>query len=355
MSNSARNKQGTDKTLPKNRPNHNNVTNRSRRSRNDSKRIRGNGISPHKDQLPTKETEINAGTQVAVTELRQDSYYANNNTDIVPYSHVTDQSDKKSYVKTTKRINDLVQRRTAVALCAILLKIGVTDKKEVQKQLEANGIKMSYATFSDYYECGHRIALQDKYAVTWLTEKAQQAQVTDYMHLYQSHDRFLEENENHIRYCYEKAKEKAKYIHGDDQEDKYPEFLDIEMVDKLLHTGIVIMNSKKNLMSKGLVFYRMKRFIDWQNSVIAGKQIESGDSEIRNDPIIQAMNKAFVPTDNTGSPKDRAKDVSDRPKRSLRLKESSLGKVGVDDEKEFKMSEHLKEAENQFGELSDLE
>jgi len=191
------------------------------------------------------------------------------------------------------------------------LKSGITENKDIIKFLEENEVVLKGRTFDRYKSIAEGELENDLDANIWLDEKVHSALIHDYKSICDRYDRQLLLDDLLIEGLIKKSRDEAVEKYRDP--DKYYRNLDIYSIIRVQEASDQAMKNKIELISKGFITYRIKRYIDHLQEQLKEKE------------------------------KEQERIVSS-------------GNVGVDRDVKFELAPHLKELEQKLGKkLSDLE
>jgi len=178
--------------------------------------------------------------------------------------------------------------------------------------LEENEVILKSRTFDRYKSVAEGELENDHDADIWLSEKVQNALIHDYKSICDRYDRHLLLDDLLIEGLIKQAIDEALEKYQDP--DKYYRNLDVYSIIRIQEASDQAMKNKIELISKGFITYRIKRYIE----------------------------------DLQGQLKQKEKEQEKRI--------ASSATVGVDGEVKFELAEHIKELEQKLGKkLGDLE
>jgi hypothetical protein len=169
-------------------------------------------------------------------------------------------SFSSSVLPVGARSKTKVIKRHAIHLIRFCLKSGIRRNNDIVQILKENEVVLKGRTFDRYKNLAEKELENDLDADIWLSGKVQNASVHDYKDISDRYDRQLVLDDMLMQSLIMRATDKAIQSEGDPQ--KYYKHLDTNEMMKIQAISNYTMKNKLELISKGLMVYRIKKHID---------------------------------------------------------------------------------------------
>jgi hypothetical protein len=153
-----------------------------------------------------------------------------------------------------------VIKKHAIHLIRFCLKSGISENNNIIQFLKENEVILPGRTFDRYKSLAEKELETDLDANIWLSNKVQNALVTDYKDISDRYDRQLALDDMLTHGLIMQAIDKA--IEQGQPPEKYYRNLDVYSIIRLQEASNQTMKNKLELISKGFLVYKIKRHID---------------------------------------------------------------------------------------------
>ena len=206
----------------------------------------------------------------------------------------SDRAQPLSLTSSSARLSkSKVIKKHAIHLIRFCLKSGISENNDIIQILKENEVILPGRTFDRYKSLAEKELETDLDANIWLSNKVQNALVTDYKDISDRYDRQLALDDMLTQGLIMQAVDKA--IELGQLPEKYYRNLDVYSIIRLQEASNQTMKNKLELISKGFFVYKIKRHIDHlrkqQNNSDAGKldqsSLHSQSATSYSKPVIQ--------------------------------------------------------------------
>ena len=153
-----------------------------------------------------------------------------------------------------------VIKKHAIHLIRFCLKSGISENNNIIQFLKENEVILPGRTFDRYKSLAEKTLETDLDADIWLSNKVQNALVSDYKDISDRYDRQLALDDMLTHGLIMQAIDKA--IEQGQPPGKYYRNLDVYSIIRLQEASNQTMKNKLELISKGFLVYKIKRHID---------------------------------------------------------------------------------------------
>ena len=174
-----------------------------------------------------------------------------------------------------------VIKKHAIHLIRFCLKTGIRENNNIIQFLKENEIVLPGRTFDRYKSLAEKELETDLDTGIWLSNKVQNALVSDYKDISDRYDRQLVMDDVLMQSLIKQAVDKAMSF--DNNPDKYYRYLDFSEMVKIQAISNYTMKNKLELISKGFMVYKIKQHIEYLREQLNEKEnkiSKEGDVDI---------------------------------------------------------------------------
>jgi hypothetical protein len=190
-----------------------------------------------------------------------------------------------------------VIKKHAIHLIRFCLKSGISENNNIIQFLKENEVILPGRTFDRYKSSAEKELESDLDADIWLSNKVQNALVSDYKDIFDRIDKQLVLDDLLMQDMIRQAIDKAMNFDGNP--DKYYKYLDFSEMMKIQAVSNFTMKNKLDLISRGFMVYKIRQHIEHLREQINQKENKIASTE-READISSRL--SFLPKSNPTSP-----------------------------------------------------
>ena len=190
-----------------------------------------------------------------------------------------------------------VIKKHAIHLIRFCLKSGISENNNIIQFLKENEVILPGRTFDRYKNLAEKELETNLDADIWLSNKVQNALVSDYKDISDRYDKQLILDDTLMQNLIKQAVDKA--IQFDNNPDNYYRYLDFSEMMKIQAISNYTMKNKLELISKGFMVYKIKQHIEYLREQVNQKENKIATTE-READISSRL--SFLPKSNPTSP-----------------------------------------------------
>ncbi len=190
-----------------------------------------------------------------------------------------------------------VIKKHAIHLIRFCLKSGISENNNIIQFLKENDVILPGRTFDRYKSLAEKELESDLDADIWLSNKVQNALVSDYKDISDRYNRLLALDDMLMQGLIKQAIDTA-VLHDQDPE-KYYRYLNSGEMMKIQVISSYTMKNKLELISKGFITYKIKQHIEYLREQVNQKENKIASTE-READISSKL--SFLPKSNPTSP-----------------------------------------------------
>jgi len=198
-----------------------------------------------------------------------------------------------------------VIKKHAIHLIRFCLKTGIRENNNILQFLKENEVILPGRTFDRYKSLTEKELESDLDADIWLSNKVQNALVSDYKDISDRYDRQLVLDDMLMQSLIKQAVDKA--IKVDDDPNKYYRYLDFSEIMKIQAISNYTMKNKLELISKGFMVYKIKQHIEYLKEELNEKENKKESKEL------DLSSLSFLPKSNPNLPVQRDRNDNNEP------------------------------------------